>query len=241
MASESNPKQTPNSKADPCKTLGRKLLINHSEFVRLIISSLYTLGYHRAASSLELESGIPLDFPEYTSLLFHVLSGRWNDCIFTIDSISDLDDKIRSAAAFLVWREHFLELLGSGDGLLPAIDVLRKCISTLELDRRRVQRLARALVSLEGVVTMENRVRRRIGLLLDLAEVLPPWVRIPCGRLEHLVETAVTKQIESCMYHNSPDEVSLYEDHECSREHIPCKCSQVSSICLPSYSMAGIA
>lgn len=226
MASESNPNQTPTSKADPCKTLGRKLLINHSEFVRLIISSLYSLGYHRAASCLEFESGIPLDFPEYTSLLFHVLSGRWNDCIFTIDSIGDLDVKIRSAAAFLVWREHFLELLGSGDGLLPAIDVLRKHISPLKLDERRVHRLARAIVSLEGAVTMENRVRRRIGLLLDLVEVLPPWVRIPCGRLEHLIEKAVTKQMESCMYHNSPDETSLYEDHECSSEQIPCKCSQ---------------
>ncbi|XP_020595244.1 WD repeat-containing protein 26-like, partial [Phalaenopsis equestris] len=226
MASESNPNKTPTPKVDPCKTLGRKLLINHSEFVRLIISSLHSLGCRRAASSLERESGIPLDCPEYTAISFHVLSGRWNDCIFDINSISDLDGRIRSDAAFLVWREHFLELLGSGDGLLPAIDVLRKRISPLELGRRRVHGLVRAMVSLEGVVTAENMVRRRIGLLLDLAEVLPPWVRIPCGRLEHLVETALTKQIESCMYHNSPDEACLYEDHECSRDNIPCKCSQ---------------
>ncbi|KAK8969772.1 Coatomer subunit beta'-2 [Platanthera guangdongensis] len=226
MASEPNPNQAPTSKADPCKTLGRNHVINRSEFVRLIISSLYSLGYHTSASSLELESGISLDLPQYTFLLFYVLSGRWDDCIFSIHSIRDLDDRIQSAASFLIWREHFLELLGSGNDLLQAVDVLRKRIYPLELERKKVHGLARAVVSLEGVVTAENMIRRRMGLLLDLVEVLPPWIRVPRGRLEHLVEMAVTKQKESCVYHNLPDEVSLYEDHECSREHIPCKCSQ---------------
>ncbi|KAG0453971.1 hypothetical protein HPP92_025275 [Vanilla planifolia] len=110
--------------------------------------------------------------------------------------------------------------------LLLAIDVLQKRISPLELDRSSVHRLARAIVSLEEKVTLEDGFRRRIGLLMDLVEVLPPWIKVPCGRLEHLVETAVLKQVESCLYHNSPEEVTLFEDHKCSLEHIPCKCSQ---------------
>ncbi|KAG0452899.1 hypothetical protein HPP92_025563 [Vanilla planifolia] len=217
MPSKSIPTSTP----DPCKTLGCRLPINHSEFVRLILSSLYSLGYRRAALSLELESGIPLDSMEYSSLLTQILSGRWDDCICTIDSIDDLDARKRTAAAFLVFREHFLELVSSGNMLLLAIDVLQKRISPLELDRSSVHRLARAIVSLEEKVTLEDRFRRRIGLLMDLVEVLPPWIKVPCGRLEHLVETAVLKQVESCLYHNSPEEVTLFEDHKCSLEHIP--------------------
>lgn len=35
------------------------------------------------------------------------------------------------------------------------------------------------------------------------------------------------KQLDSCFYHNSPKEISLYEDHQCSREQIPSKCNQI--------------
>ncbi|PKA52123.1 Notchless protein like [Apostasia shenzhenica] len=227
MASSPDANPTPPSNADPSKTLGRRLLFDRSEFIRLIISSLYSLGYRRTACSLELESGIPLDSPEYVSLLFYILSSRWNDCVSVIGSIGGLDSGTRSLATFLAWREHFMELLGSGDGVLPAIGVLQKRISQLELDRRRVHGLARAIVTLEGAVTVENTVRSRVGLLMDLVEVLPPWVRVPSGRLEHLVESAVVKQVESCVYHNSREEITLYMDHECSREQIPCKCSQI--------------
>ncbi|XP_073001761.1 WD repeat-containing protein WDS homolog isoform X1 [Typha latifolia] len=202
-------------------------VIDRKQFVRIIIQALYTLGYRKAAAELESESGVRLQSPEYYSLLVNIITGKWEDCIATIDSIGDLEREARVMASFLVWKEHFLELLGSGDGLLMAKDVLWYRIAPLGMDRRRVHRLARSMISAEGVVPVESKVQRRVGLLLDLVAVLPPWVDVPSGRLEHLVETAVVAQIDSCSYHNSTDEVTLYEDHKCSLEQIPSKCSQV--------------
>ncbi|XP_008775134.1 WD repeat-containing protein WDS homolog isoform X1 [Phoenix dactylifera] len=225
LEGESSPRH-PNSLNPVPPMLGREGLIDRTQFVRIIIQALYSLGYRKAAAVLELDSGVQLDSPEYTSLLFDIMAGRWDECVATINSIDDLEAEVRARACFLVWKEQFLELLGSGDGLLAAKDVLWKRIAPLDMDRRRVHKLARSLISSEGIVTEENRVSRRIKLLLDLVELLPPWVRVPSGRLEHLVETTVLKQAASCFYHNSPDAVTLYADHECSQEQIPSKCIQ---------------
>ncbi|XP_042409002.1 WD repeat-containing protein WDS homolog [Zingiber officinale] len=222
LPSESNP-----VKAPLLSVLGDASLIDRTEFIRVIVQSLYSLGYHRAAAMLESESGISLESHEYTELLFSVLAGRWDDCIATIESIRDLESSAKNTAAFLVWKEHFLELLGLNDGFLMAKDVLWQRIARLDMDRQRVHGLARELISSEGIIEVKDRIRRRLALLLDLFEVLPPWVRVPSGRLERLVEMAVLRQIASCIYHNSPGEVTLYEDHECSQEQIPSKCSQI--------------
>ncbi|KAM0949392.1 putative transcription factor WD40-like family [Dioscorea sansibarensis] len=206
--------------------LGPRRLLDRSQFIRIILQALHSLGYSKAAAALESESGVALDSPEFTSLLFHSLSGHWLDCINTIDSIPDFTPESKSSAAFLVWKQHFMELLASEDGLVPAKDVLGSCISPLEVERGAVHRLSRAMISPEGVVPGEERLRRRIGMLLDLLGLMPDWVRMPSGRLEHLVETAVMKQLDSCIYHNTPEEVTLFEDHACSLERIPSKCVQ---------------
>ena len=103
--------------------------------------------------------------------------------------------------------------------------VLLEWISTLDLDRKKVHGPARALIDMEGAVGMEERRKRRMWLLMGLVCLMPDWILVPSGRLEQLVEMAVTKQLDSCFYHNSPREITLYDDHECSREQIPCKCS----------------
>lgn len=229
-AQNANPTLPPESnplKGPPLSVLGDASLIDRTEFVRVILQSLYSLGYHRAAAMLESESGISLESPEYTALLFSVLAGRWDDCIATIESIRDLESSARNTAAFLVWKEHFLELLGLNDGFLMARDVLWQRIALLDMDQQKVHGLARELISSEGIIEVKDRIRRRLALLLDLFEVLPSWVRVPSGRLERLVEMAVLGQIASCIYHNTPGEVTLYEDHACSQEQIPSKCSQI--------------
>lgn len=112
-------------------------------------------------------------------------------------------------------------------GLRRAREVLRRRIAPLGVDRRCVHLLARAMVSSEGAVAPEAVVGWRIAVFLDLVEVLPPWFHVASGRLEHLVESAVTKQVESCIYHNLPDEITLFEDHRCHEEHIPSQCAQI--------------
>jgi WD repeat-containing protein 26 len=209
--------------------LGARGLIDRSQFVRIIIQSLYSLGFHRAASSLESESGVRLDSAEHDSLLFDIMSGRWESCLSTINSIPGIDTSSLVSASYLIWREHFLELIGSGC-LLPAIEVLWKQISPLGVERRRVHRLAQYLICCEVMGqrgTVGSTVQRRVGLFLDLVEVLPPEFRVPSGRLEKLVETAILSQITTCQYHNFHKDVTLFEDHKCSSEQIPSTCSQV--------------
>ncbi|GJN20799.1 hypothetical protein PR202_gb08221 [Eleusine coracana subsp. coracana] len=220
------------------RLLGVRGLIDREELVRVIAQSLYSLGYRKAAAALEAESGVPLYPPEHDLLLLDVMAGRWDSCVETISSFAGVSKADLAVAEFLVWRGHYLELLGMGDaGLRRAWEVLRRRIAPLSIDRRCVHWLARAMVSCEGVVAPEAVVQCRIALFLDLVEVLPPWFHVPSGRLEHLVESAVTKQVESCIYHNLADEISLFEDHKCHEEQIPSKCAQVrvSQIVDPSF------
>ncbi|OAY64627.1 WD repeat-containing protein 26 [Ananas comosus] len=229
VAANSHRESTAESESNPCDpaALGPTGLIDREEFVRIILQSLYSLGYRRAAETLESESGIGAHSPEFLALLRHALAGRWEECVATIAAVGGPAAEARARASFLVWREHFLELLGSSEGLVPAREVLRCRIDSLGIDRRMVHRLARSMISSEGAVRTESVIEQRLGLLLDLAEVLPPWVSVPVGRLERLVEMAVDKQIASCVYHNVPDEVTLFEDHKCGEEKIPSNCSQI--------------
>ncbi|GJM84740.1 hypothetical protein PR202_ga00440 [Eleusine coracana subsp. coracana] len=220
------------------RRLGVRGLIDREELVRVIAQSLYSLGYRKAAAALEEESSVPLYPPEHDRLLLNVMAGRWDACVETISSFAGVSKADLAVAEFLVWRGHYLELLGMGDtGLWRASEVLRRRIAPLSIDRRCVHWLARAMVSCDGVVAPEAVVQCRIALFLDLVEVLPPWFHVPSGRLEHLVESAVTKQVESCIYHNLVDEISLFEDHKCHEEQIPSKCAQVrvSQIVDPSF------
>ncbi|EER91507.1 WD repeat-containing protein 26 [Sorghum bicolor] len=203
--------------------------VDREELVRAMTQSLYSLGYRRAAAALEVESGVPLYPPEHDRLLLEVMAGRWDASAETVRSVAGVGDADRAVAEFLVWRGYYLELLGMhGDaGLRRAREVLRRRIAPLSVDRRCVHWLACAMVSGEGAVAPEAVVGWRIAVFLDLIEVLPPWFHVPSGRLEHLVESAVTKQVESCIYHNLPDEITLFEDHRCHEEHIPSQCAQI--------------
>lgn len=203
--------------------------VDREELVRAMAQSLYSLGYRRAAAALEAESGVPLYPPEHDRLLLEVMAGRWDASAETVRSVAGVGEADRTVAEFLVWRGYYLELLGMrGDaGLRRAREVLRRRIAPLGVDRRCVHLLARAMVSSEGAVAPEAVVGWRIAVFLDLIEVLPPWFHVASGRLEHLVESAVTKQVESCIYHNLPDEITLFEDHRCHEEHIPSQCAQI--------------
>jgi len=217
------------SRADEGRAPRRVGPVDREELVRVIEQSLYSLGYRRAAAALEAESGVPLYPPDHGSLLLDVMAGRWDACAETVRAVAGVGDADRAVAEFLLWRAHYLELLGTGGdaGLRRAREVLRRRIAPLGVDRRCVHCLACAMVSCDGAVAPDAVVGWRIAVFLDLVEVLPPWFHVPSGRLEHLVESAVTKQVASCIYHNLPDEITLFQDHKCHEQHIPSKCAQV--------------
>ncbi|KAL6982544.1 hypothetical protein U1Q18_040994 [Sarracenia purpurea var. burkii] len=210
--------------------LGPKGLIKKHEFVRIIIQCLYSLGFKKSASYLELESGVSSKSVELGSLESQILKANWDDCIHTLYGIKDLADETRASALFLVCRQILFEYLIHGDDS-SALSVLRKQISALQVERERLHSLAFGVLSRKemvlGKVDDEFVLESRKNLLKEIEKLLPPPLTLPERRLEHLVEMAVNGQLNSCLYHNSFDTVSLYEDHRCGRDQIPTETIQI--------------
>ncbi|CAL5207084.1 unnamed protein product [Lathyrus oleraceus] len=216
---------------NPSEVLGSKGLIKKQEFVRIMLQCLYSLGYTKSASCLELESGVSYKSEEFQLLESHVLNGNWDECAGFLDSIRDMLGESVEPALFLVFRQCVMEYLKRGEDTL-ALDVLRKRVSGLRVDRCKIHGLANTVLSFndtelgvvdDGDVGCDLRGR----LLADLEKMLPPPVSIPGGRLEHLVETTVTAWVDSCLFHTSSSPVSLYEDHHCGREQFPTTTTQI--------------
>lgn len=211
--------------------IGPKGLIKKHEFVRIIIQCLYSLGFKKSAASLESESGISYKSVELGLLESQILNANWDTCIDTLHGLKELTDETRASALFLMCRQSFLEYLIRGDDS-SALSVLRKQISALHVGREKVHNLAFGVLSLKemglGKVDDDDVViESRKKLLTEMEKLLPPPITLPDRRLDHLVELAVNGQIDSCMYHNSFDSVSLYEDHLCGRDQIPTETIQI--------------
>ncbi|KAL5538879.1 hypothetical protein UlMin_043122 [Ulmus minor] len=209
--------------------LGTKCLVKKHEFVRVIIQYLYSLGLGESASCLESESGMSDKSVDFELLKSQILSGNWDGCILTLKALKDLTDETRASALFLVFKQCILEYLSRGDYSL-ALAVLRKEVSALGLGRDKVHNLAHKMLSVKEMelgkaddIVCDLRKK----LLKELENFLPPPIILPKRRLEHLIETTVLAQIDSCMYHNSPSPISLYVDHSCGRDQIPTETVQI--------------
>lgn len=217
--------------------IGPRALIKRHEFVRVIVQCLHSLGYKNSASCLESESGISYKSVDFEKLELQILNGNWDGCIDTLNAISDLNlnDEIRASVLFLVLKQCLLEYLNLGEESL-ALNVLRKQVPSLIASKEKVHNLASSILCLEekelGKIDEDDISKLRKRLLVELERLLPPPVALPERRLEHLVETAVTSQIDSCFYHNSAVAVSLYEDHCCGRDQIPTETVQVCFLLL---------
>uniref|UniRef100_A0A2P2JV76 Uncharacterized protein MANES_12G039300 n=1 Tax=Rhizophora mucronata TaxID=61149 RepID=A0A2P2JV76_RHIMU len=215
---------------DSPTAIGSKGLIRRREFIRVIVQSLYSLGYRNSASCLESESGILYKSVDFEFLESQILEGNWGVCIDTINAMEGLGDESKASALFLVFKQCLLEYLNCGDDS-SALAVLRKQVPVSHVGRKNIHNLAynilcwkdMDLVMKDDSVIHEMRKR----LLMELEKILSPPIVLPERRLEHLVETVVTAQIDSCVYHNLQGPVSLYEDHCCTRDQLPTETVQV--------------
>jgi len=204
-------------------------LIKKHEFVRVIIQCLQHLGFPKTSSCLEEESGILYKSKDFEVLESDILSGNWEGCLRSLEGMKGLADETLSLALFLVLKQCLLEFLSHGDDS-SALSALRKQVSELKLATEKVHSLAFDLICTkeEGVSEMSNDlIELRKKLLLELEKLLPPPITLPERRLEHLVETVVSSQIDSCLYHNYPGAVSIYADHCCGQDQIPTETVQV--------------
>ncbi|CAN6460501.1 unnamed protein product [Victoria cruziana] len=211
--------------------VGTKGLIRQCEFVRVIIQSLYSLGYWKSASLLEEESRIMLQSPEISLFQSQILEGKWDESIATLDCIRELAPEALNSAVFLILQQKFWEYLDKDD-TSEALVILRGRMSQLGVDKGKLHKLACCIISRSKREEIGSKLKRggdsRKKLLNELRLVLPSSVMIPEGRLEHLVELALLLQHERCIYHNSPkDSISLYSDHHCGPDQIPTQTLQI--------------
>ncbi|GAB2281871.1 hypothetical protein Dimus_016433 [Dionaea muscipula] len=209
--------------------LGSRGLIKKHEFVRIIIQCLYSFGYTKSASCLESESGILHKGEDLEQLEYRILDANWEECLSILNRMKGLTDEARSSALFLLFRQTLLDCLTHGD-YSTALVILQKKAPGLKVGVDKVHSLALDLLSPNATQSEplnENVVYGlRKKLLVEVERLLPP-VTVPERRLEHLVESAVAFQIDSCMFHNSAKEVSLFEDHSCGRDQIPTQTVQI--------------
>lgn len=210
--------------------IGPKGLIKKDEFVRVIIQCLYSLGFAKSASFLEAESGISCKSKDFEELELQIQDENWDDCIHILNRIKCVGEELRYSALFLVYKHCLLEHLSRGD-YQAALEVLQKRVSALNVGRDKVHDLALDLVSMKEVENDKLNVNvvheSRKKLLMELKSLLPPPITLPERRLEHLIESSISGQVDSCLYHNSTTSVSLYEDHCCGRDQIPTQTIQI--------------
>ena len=79
------------------------------------------------------------------------------------------------------------------------------------------------------MVAFASSCRGSGAVAVCIQEVVSPDMMIPEGRLQSLVEQALDRQLERCLFHNvRKPMVSLLSDYQCGREQIPSVVCQVS-------------
>ena len=133
---------------------------NREEVTRILIQSLYELGYDGSASMLSAESGYQLETSGVATFRSAVLGGRWSEAERILiqsfrnsgsqngrKSVSEetlvlAEDADRNEMLFYLRQQKFLEQLEAGD-LGAALVVLRQELTPLNYDVDRLHALSR--------------------------------------------------------------------------------------------------
>ncbi|KAI9035816.1 WD40 repeat-like protein, partial [Aspergillus affinis] len=221
---------------------------DREEVTRILIQSLFELGYNGSASMLSKESGYQLESAGVATFRGAVLDGRWAEAekilihSFYPDgngrSLSNgrdytpakerlvlVEDAELNEMLFYLRQQKFLEMLESRD-LAAALIVLRHELTPLNYDIARLHALSSLLMCppehLRDQVGLNGPMAfSREQLLSDLSKSISPSVMIPDNRLAILLNHVKQNQINQCRYHNTASPPSLYSDHTCDRNDFP--------------------
>lgn len=224
---------------------------DREQVTRILIQSLFDLGYGEAASTLSRESKYELESPAISAFRTAVLEGQWaeaeaillnsfhqNDKGVAGDSDGTGDQKMarkkglalaeyadKNEMLFCLRQQKFLELLEHRD-LPGALIVLRQELTPLNHDVSQLHALSSLLMcppeSLKAQAGFEGSTNEsRQRLLSDLSKFISPSVMIPDHRLATLLDHVKQNQINRCLYHNTAETPSLYCDHMCDRNNFP--------------------
>ncbi|CAI7678555.1 unnamed protein product [Penicillium manginii] len=216
---------------------------DREEVTRILIQSLYELGYDGAASTLSSESGHQLETQGVATFRSAVLGGRWSEAekiliqSFHWDGSQNGQNSSpqqplllneaaeRNEMLFHLRQQKFLELLESRN-LGSALGVLRQELTPLNYDIDRLHALSSLLMCPTELLHEQAGWERPITasrerLLNELSKSISPSVMIPQHRLATLLDFVKKTQISNCSYHNTVDSPSLYSDHMCDKNDFP--------------------
>ncbi|KAE8349677.1 WD40-repeat-containing domain protein [Aspergillus coremiiformis] len=221
---------------------------DREEVTRILIQSLYELGYNGAASLLSKESGYQLESPAVATFRGAVLAGRWveaerimvqsfypdgtrraanndGDHLPTKERLVLVENAEMNEMLFYLRQQKFLELLETRN-LSAALTVLRHELTPLNYDIGRLHALSSLLMCppehLHDQAGWDGSISSsRERLLSELSKSISPSVMIPDNRLAILLDHVKQNQINQCLYHNTASPPSLYSDHMCDRADFP--------------------
>ncbi|KAJ5851451.1 uncharacterized protein N7529_010836 [Penicillium soppii] len=216
---------------------------NREEVTRILMQSLYELGYTGSASLLSSESGYELETSGVATFRSAVLGGKWAEAErILIQSLPNVgsqpdrnpppeeilllsEDADSNEMLFYLRQQKYLELLEARD-LSAALSVLRQELTPLNFDVERLHALSSLLMCpielLHDQAGWEGPVSSsRERLLGELSKSISPSVMIPQHRLAVLLDHVKSTQINNCLYHNTAESPSLYSDHMCDRNDFP--------------------
>lgn len=203
-------------------TLSPNGLVKASEFIRLIIDALTSLGFHAIATDLEKQSRIPLHSPPTKQFLELVKNQEWDK---SIDSLKFLELRDEKPVRLLLLEQKYLEFLKK-EQVTEALETIREEIQPLGLETRLLHKLASKILKPDPAEDDDKEVVIR----KKLRELLPLGVIVPERRLECLLENDLHRQRNNCDFHNVPDsDFSLFSYHHCANQKIPSETLQVRS------------
>ena len=227
--------------------IGRRGMIDRTQYIRLLQQSLSQLGHSSIAEQLEKASGVPCQSPATSNLQTCVLQGDWEGALEYLTAL-DMAPTSLPYAKFYLLEQKFIEILDSGDGV-AAIKCLRNELTPLGVNISQLHELSHKLIpniAANGSASSGRKIstnaseesfskdrfknveaaRRRA--LQALQKYVPAGTLLPEGRLEELVEQALTSQIERCRLHNtSHPRLSLLRDYSAGVEQLPLHCAQI--------------
>ncbi|KAF9265565.1 WD40 repeat-like protein [Marasmius fiardii PR-910] len=203
--------------------------VSRQEFVRLLLQGLRDVGYMESAATLEAESGYVMEEPQVRDFRDYVLQGNWGKAEATLMRMGMVDEQELTNVKLLISKQKYLELL-EAKKTHSALQVLRNELTPYSVDTDLLHNLT-SLIMCSDPEDVRRRAEwdgasgtSRLQLLNDLQRYIPSSVMIPQRRFLTLLEQAHSYQLQRCIYHNLPANLtpfSLYTDHQCDKVGFP--------------------
>lgn len=186
------------------------------EVTRLVIQTLFDLGFDGIGRSLEAESGCAIESHEVAEFCQAILDGDWGLAEKLLSSVELQSATNPDYIKFLIRRQQYLELLEQGNNK-QALSFLRSNIVALDGNKEELHNLTNLLMYTIDEIKIATKWdgakgKSRKDLLHTLQGYMSPTVVIPPHRLATLLDQAKRAQISRTNYWLDDKSFSLYKD-----------------------------